>query len=104
MTQFMLSYYGGEQPDTPEKGAEGMALWKAWGTDLGSAMINPGVALPKSTTVTGSGSQDGGTEGHLMGYSVIEAEDMPAAVAIAQTCPHISFINGTIVVSQMMQM
>ena len=57
MPNFVFAYHGLTRP---KDGAQHMTRWKAWMNSLGAAMINPGVPLGMSKTVTSEGVIDGG--------------------------------------------
>jgi len=102
MTDYILAYHGGREPESPEEGAELMARWKAWVIGLGEAMVNPGTPLGMSKTVSASGVTDDGGPNPLMGYSIVTAESMDAALEIAKSCPHVEI--GTIEVAEVKHM
>lgn len=88
-------------PDNPEERAEGMARFMAWATDLGDALVNPGTPLGTSKIVSSDGvSDDGGA--NLMGFSIVKADSMDAALEMAKRCPHLEI--GTVEVAEMMKM
>lgn len=103
MPNYILAYHGGKTPDSPEEGAEHMEKWEVWANGLGDSLINRGTPLGKSKTVSSSGVIDGGGENPLMGYSVLRAESIDAAVKMVEDSPHINF-GGTMVVAEMMEM
>lgn len=88
MAKFLFLYKGFEQP-TPEIGA----AWMSWFSEVGSAMVDPGNPLNPGTEVTREGATDleFGLDA-LTGYSVIEAENKDAAVALAATNPMITSV------------
>lgn len=103
MSNYIFAYHGGgKMPETPEEGAELMAKWRAWVAGLGDAMINPGSPVGKSKTVSSTGITDDGGSNPLMGYSLVEADSMDAALAMAENCPHL--VIGTIEVAEVMEM
>ncbi|MBM3651249.1 MAG: hypothetical protein FJX11_26055 [Alphaproteobacteria bacterium] len=103
MPNFLFAYYGGKPLGSAEEGAKLRAKWQAWVAGLGAAMINPGTFLGKSKTVSDHGVADGGGgTSPLMGFSVIEANDIDAVLEIAKRCPHLAI--GTIEVAEMKQM
>lgn len=102
MPDYIIAYHGGKKPDSPEEGARLMAKWKAWIGDLGNAVVNPGTPLGKSMTVTSEGVSDGGGANPLMGFSVVKAESLDAALEIAKACPHLEI--GTLEVAEMKKM
>lgn len=99
MPNFVFAYHGLTRP---KDGAQHMTRWKAWMNSLGAAMINPGVPLGMSKTVTSEGVIDGGGANPLAGFSVVEAASMDAAIEMARRCPHLDI--GTIEVAEAMNM
>src|SRR5712671_452132 len=102
MSNYIFAYHGGKKPESPEEGAKLMAKWKAWVGGLGDAMVNPGTPLGKSKTVSSGGVSDDGGSNPLMGFSIVKADSMDAALEIAKGCPHLDI--GTIEVAQAMEM
>ncbi len=103
MPNYVLAYHGGNEPESPEEGAEMMAKWKAWVAGLGDAAVNPGTPLGKSKTVSSAGVSDDGGSNPLSGFSIVKADGMDAALEIAKSCPYLE-INGTIEVAEVMEM
>ena len=102
MPEYVFAYHGGKKPETPEQGAQLMARWKAWLGDLGDAVVNPGTPLGKSKTVSADGVTDDGGPNPLAGFSILQADDMDAAIEMARACPFLEM--GTIEVAEAMQM
>ncbi len=80
MTTFLFTYrmpenYRPGRPDT-------MAAWTAWFDAMGPHLVDRGNPVFESATLgnTGSGTRPGG-------YSLITADDLEAAVALAKGCP-----------------
>ena len=103
MPNFMIAYYGGKQPNSKEEGMAQMEKWKAWVKGLGKAMVNPGTPLPDSKIVTSKGVEEDNDPNSMKGFAVVKAENMDAAVKIAQSDPFLKS-GGTIRVSEMMEM
>ena len=101
MSKFFLAFRGG-MPKTPEDGQRMMEDWNAWVAALGPAMLDPGAGFGKSRLLTGPGTE-APAAGALSGYSIIDAEDIDAALAIAAKCPIFS-LGGTIEVAPCIQM
>jgi len=106
MPDYILAYHPGKMPagkmPTPEEGAKLRAKWKAWVDGLGDALVNPGTPLGKSFTVSADGVSEGGGPNPLMGFSVVKADSIEAALKIAGACPHLAI--GTIEVAETKQM
>ncbi len=71
---------------TPEQMAAGMAAWRAWHEKAGSACVDLGAPLDKSTTVAGNSATPGKTT--ITGYSFLQASSMEEAVALMKDHPH----------------
>ncbi len=102
MNQYIFAYHGGKKPESPEAGAREMERWKAWITDLGNAVINPGTPLGESRTVSAQGVTAGAGDNPMIGFSIIQADNMEAALKMAQSCPFLE--QGTIVISEIKKM
>jgi hypothetical protein len=102
MSHYMFAYHGGKMPESPEEGAKLKAKWQAWVDGLGETMVNPGTPLGKAKTVSFGGVANDGGPNPLMGYSIVSAESMDAALEIAKGSPHLEI--GTIEVAEMMVM
>ena len=102
MPDYVFAYHGGKEPESPEEGAKSMARWQAWVAGLGDAVVNPGTPLGMSKTVSSDGVTDGGGSNPLLGFIIVSADNMDAALAIAQDDPYLEM--GTIEVAQVMEM
>lgn len=103
MPKFVLAYHGKPDIETEEEGAAHMETWKAWCAGLGDAVIDPGMPVSTSKTVTVEGVKDGGGSNPLSGITIIEAVNIDEAITMTKGCPHING-NGTIEVAEAMQM
>jgi hypothetical protein len=103
MAKFMITYLGGDQPNTPEEGQEHFAKYKKWLASLGAAMVSPANPLKATHTIAPDGSVSAGGNTGMSGYTIIEADSIDAALAMAKACPFLE-INGTLEVSELMQM
>jgi hypothetical protein len=74
------------------------AEWQAWFGGLGSALMDVGNA------VTGYASlgEVGGSDSRMVGYSVVSAEDMESALALAKDCPALR-VGGGVEVGPVME-
>ena len=104
MSKFIIIYYPGKQHanTSPEEGAEGRAKFGAWLAGLGDAVVDPGTPLGKRKTVTSDGVSDGGGANSFMGFSVVQADSLDAAVGMAKDCPLLEM--GKVEVAEMMEM
>ena len=102
MSNYVFAYHGGKKPESPEEGAKLMAKWKAWIGGLGDSVVNPGTPLGMSKTVSSSGVSDDGGSNPLLGFSIVKADSMDAALEMAKGCPHLEI--GTIEVAEAKEM
>ncbi len=103
MSNYVIAYHGGKTLESPEEGAKQMAKWKAWVDGLGDAVVNPGTPLGKPKTVSSSGVSDHGGSNPLIGFSIVKADSMDAALEMAKACPTLE-IGGTLEVAEVMEM
>ena len=86
MPKFLFSY---RVPEDYQPGAETGKAWEAWFESLGSSRIDTGHGVLATRTL---GSLDAGTR--LGGYSVVTADDMEGAAALAAGCPALRLGGG----------
>ncbi|NDR57671.1 YciI family protein [Aliiruegeria sabulilitoris] len=104
MPKFVFAYHGGKQPETEEEGAQAMAAWNAWYTEMGSAVVDGGNPVGQSWTVKkGSVEQTGGAN-PISGYTLIQAPDMIKAVNYAKGCPMVKDGSGSVEVAEALDM
>ncbi len=103
MPQFVLVYLGGNQPSTPEEGQQHFASYMEWLASLGDAAVSPANPLTRTSTVHSDGSVTPGGATTMSGYTVVEADSMDAALALARSCPFLD-IGGRLEVSELMPM
>src|SRR5216684_6826521 len=101
MPKYVIAYLGGKHVPNPEGRAAQMAKWKAWVDGLGDRMVNPGMPLGQGKLVSPDGVSERGPN-HLTGFSIVLADNMGAALDIAQRCPFLEI--GTIEVAEAMEM
>ena len=103
MHKYIFAFHGGKSFETKEQGAEHMTKWRAWSASLGEAVVDPGMPVGPSKTVSAAGVTDDGGSNPLSGITIVQAESIEAAIEMAKRCPHVD-IGGTIEVAQAMQM
>jgi hypothetical protein len=101
MPKYVIAYLSGKPFANPQEGAAHRAKWKAWVSDLGDAVVNPGTPFGKSSLVTSEGVLDARANS-LTGFSMVMADSMDAALKIAQRCPYLDY--GPIEVAEVMEM
>lgn len=87
MANFLLVYHGGSMPDTEAQQAEGMKAWDAWFQRLGEAVVDGGNPASQTKVIGTDGSVTAGGPTSPSGYSIIKADGIDAAVALAKGCP-----------------
>jgi hypothetical protein len=102
MPQYIFTYHGGKQPATQEEGQKSMEEWKAWAANLGPALVNPGTPVGSTKVLTKDGVSENPSPHPIMGFSILEADSMEAALDLLRDCPHFIY-EGTLEVSEMMQ-
>jgi hypothetical protein len=86
MPEFLFSY---RVPRDYQPGAETGKAWEAWFESLGSSRIDTGHAVLVTRAL---GNLDPGTR--LGGYSLVAAEDIDGAAALAKGCPALRLGGG----------
>lgn len=90
MTKYLVTYHGGSAPDSPDAAQQVMAAFMAWAQKTGSALVDPGAPLGASKVVATGAVTDGTAAGPVSGYSIVEADDLDAAVALVSDHPFVS--------------
>ncbi len=95
MTKFIYLYRGQAAVTsglTPEQGAERAATFSAWIGKAGPALIDVGSPFGASASVRDDGTE--GTPGDLIGYTIVEADDLAAAKALTDGLPFLADSDG----------
>jgi hypothetical protein len=87
MAQYVFSY---RVPSNYAPGAETTAEWQAWFGAMGSALVSVGHAVTDYASL----GEVGGSGSRMIGYSVVSAEDMDSALALAKDCPALRVGGG----------
>ena len=88
MAKYLFVYHGGEDPETEAGLAEFLDDFGRWLGSMGSAVIDGGNPVGKSTTINSNGSvTDNGGSNPASGYSLVEAKTVQEAIAHAKACP-----------------
>ena len=80
------------QDATPEQMAEGMKPWMAWAERSGDGLVDLGTPLGGGQKVTKSGASP--SDKGVVGYSILQAENMDAAQALLKAHPHLEWAAG----------
>jgi hypothetical protein len=81
---------------TPNAGTP--AEWQAWFGGLGSALVDVGNAVTDYASLGAVGGRDS----RMVAYSVVSAEDMDSALALAKDCP-VMRVGGGVEVGPVME-
>jgi len=99
MAKFMMVYKG-EATDmstmTEAEVSTVMAAWGVWIQNVGPALVDVGTPFGPGFSVVDNGST--GTAVSLSGYSIVEADDMDGARALASNHPFLSEGKGNFAV------
>lgn len=104
MASYVLVYKGGgELPASEAEQQAVMNQWMGWFGTLGEAVADGGNPFGPSKAITPDGAvADGGPSG-LTGYSILRADSLDAATALAKGCPHLA-AGGTVEVYEIIPM
>ena len=95
MAKYVFSFRvpSGYRPDagTP-------AEWQAWFGGLGSALVDVGHAVTDYASL----GEVGGSGSRMIGHSVVSAEDLDSALALAKGCPALG-VGGGVEVGPVME-
>jgi hypothetical protein len=87
--KYLLVYYGGSMESDPRKAQAAMAAWMKWFQDMGKAVVDAGNPTKPGKTVSSAGAKDVPGD-PITGYSIIQAANLDAAVALAKKSPQIT--------------
>ena len=103
MSQYFITYLGGDHPSSPEEGKQHFAKYQEWLSSLGNSVVSPANPLKDTSTVNSDGSVTTGGTTSMSGFTIIKTDSMEAALSIAKACPFLD-IGGSLEVSELMQM
>jgi hypothetical protein len=95
MTEYVFSF---RVPSDYAPHAGTAAEWQAWFGELGSALVDVGNAVTDYASL----GEVGGSDSRMVAYSVVSAEDMDSALALAKDCP-VMRVGGAVEVGRVMQ-
>jgi len=98
MANFLLTFHGGGMPETKEEQDRVMQAWTGWFGELGDALVDGGNPISQARAISPDGSVMDATSAPT-GYSIIKADDLDRAVALAKGCPVLAG-GATVVVSE----
>lgn len=97
MSRYVFIYHrppwSAEAPaPTPEDARAGMARWMAWHDRVGDRMVDFGTPLADGVRVSSDGTTP--SDRDVVGYSIVEADSLDEALALAQNHPHLDTTGG----------
>ncbi|MDI2128970.1 hypothetical protein [Yinghuangia seranimata] len=95
MAKYVFSY---RVPADYLPNAETPAEWQAWFGGMGADLVELGHAVTEYASL----GEVGGSASRMIGYSVVSAEDMDAALALAKDCPALR-VGGGVEVGPVME-
>ncbi len=87
MANYLLVYHGGGTPESKEEQDRVMAAWGEWFGRLGGNLVDGGNPTSQAKVVGGDGSVSDVGSDPVTGYSIIKADSLDEAVALAKECP-----------------
>ena len=96
MKRFMVLYTSPKPAEealaeaSPEEAEAGMKIWMDWAAKAGDGIVDLGTPLGATKVMDGSSVAD--TAATFGGYSIIQVEDLDAAVKLMEGHPH--FMSG----------
>ena len=95
MTKFVFSF---RVPSDYKPDAGATAEWQAWFGVLGPALADIGNAVTDYASL----GEVGGGDSRMIGYSVVSAQDLGSALALAKGCPVLR-VGGGVEVGPVME-
>jgi hypothetical protein len=98
MTKFVFIYHAPTTPaeaapPTPEQMSEAMGEWNAWAGKVGDGLVDFGTPLAGGVRVTADRTVAPSTR-EVVGYTILEADDLDAAIELAKVHPHLNMPGG----------
>ncbi len=98
MKNFVVIYHAPESAVeqthnmSQEEMKKGMEAWMAWAAKTGDGLVDLGTPLMGGQKISKSGSSP--SDKNVMGYSILQAEDMQGAKALLEGHPHLDWAGG----------
>jgi hypothetical protein len=102
MANYLLVYYGGAMETDPKKAKATMDAWMKWFGSLGKSLVDGGAPTKPGKLIGADGVKSVGAT-PVTGYTIVKADDLDKAVAIAKGSPQIA-AGGQIGVYETMPM
>jgi hypothetical protein len=98
MKKYIIIYHANEsarnmvKESNPEDHKKSMEKWHAWAEKCGDSLVDLGSPLGNGQKLSDSGSTE--SEGDVLGYSILQAEDMEGAKKLLEGHPHLGWNKG----------
>ncbi|MDX1734720.1 MAG: YciI family protein [Halioglobus sp.] len=102
MKAYIITYFGGDHPDSPEEGQRHFAKYQQWLGSLGEHAVTPMQPYRDSHTIDADGNASTGSRATISGHTVVQAPSIEEAIDIARGCPFLE-INGTLEVAELVR-
>lgn len=98
MSKFVFTYHAPmppaeATPPSPEQMEAVMGAWNAWAGKVGDGLVDFGTPLAGGVRVSADGSTSASVR-EVVGYTIIEAHDLDAALELAKGHPHLAMPGG----------
>lgn len=103
MSQYIIVYFGGNQPASPEEGKRHYAKYREWLVSLGDSVLSPANPLKNTSTINSDRTVTNTSKTSMSGYTIIKANSIEEALTLAKTCPFLD-IGGSLEVSELVEM
>ena len=102
MAKYLIAYVG-EKQLSKEEAERQMERWRSGIGSLGDAVVNLGTPLARNKVVSEDGSiEDAGEVDRITGFSIVKADGLDAALAIARQCPYLG-VMGRMQIAQVVK-
>lgn len=99
MGKYVYIYYAGKDTDAGDNEA-----WGKWFGELGNKLIDPGNPFDEGGQAVHQGGVMTVEDKPVTGYSIVNADNMDAAVELAQGCPLVGSKGGAVCVYEALPM
>jgi hypothetical protein len=89
MNKYVFLYSGGSQPASEAEGKAMMDAWMSYFGKIGSSIVDGGAPFSPGGKLLGKASPSKAT-----GYSVVQAANLDAAIALTAGHPHLAYGGG----------
>jgi hypothetical protein len=89
MNNYVILYSGGKMPESETEQQHVLQAWEDWYGRVGKALVDAGNPFaPRAKSITSDGKVMDDMDGcSPSGYTIIQADSLEAAVAMAKNCP-----------------